>query len=214
MDKFEHISVSLAEVRMQPELQPLLEAAADMHHHLCPRQVLGVRIGLAGLNALNFTVPIRQKKLLLMVETDGCFVSGVQAATGCSVNRRTLRIVDIGRIGVTFINIKTEEAVRITPALNVREKVGNYYDEQPETRRERYLAMLEAYQMMSDSELLKIEAVRLNQPVREILSRPFVRVDCAVCGEEVINEREVLVDGRPVCPACAGQGYYLVTSDK
>ncbi|MFK7805799.1 MAG: FmdE family protein [Anaerolineae bacterium] len=212
MEKFEHISVSPDEVDMRLELQPLLEKAAEMHHHLCPRQVLGVRIGMAGLKALNFTVPIRQKKLLVMVETDGCFVSGVQAATGCSVNRRTLRIFDIGRIGVTFINVRTEQAVRIAPANDVRDKVGNYYDEQPETRRERYLAMLNSYQIMPDDELLKIETVKLTRPVREILSRPFIRIDCSVCGEEVINEREVEVDGRPVCQACAGQGYYLPES--
>ncbi|MFT5196974.1 MAG: formylmethanofuran dehydrogenase subunit E [Cellvibrionaceae bacterium] len=211
MEKFEHITVSPAEVAMRPELQPLLEKAAEMHHHLCPRQVLGVRIGLAGLNALGFQVPIRQKKMLVMVETDGCFVSGVQAATGCSVNRRTLRIFDIGRIGVTFINVKTEQAVRIAPALDVREKVGSYYDEQPGTRRERYLAMLNSYQIMPDEALLKIESVKLTRPVREILSRPFIRVDCSMCGEEVINEREILIDGRPVCQACAGNGYYLAT---
>ena len=213
MEKFEHINVAPSEVDMRPELQPLLEKAAEMHHHLCPRQVLGVRIGLAGLDVMGFQVPIRQKKMLVMVETDGCFVSGVQAATGCSVNRRTLRIIDIGRIGVTFINVRTEEAVRIAPANDVRQKVGNYYDEAPETRRERYLAMLNSYQIMPDDELLKIERVELTRPVREILSRPFIRVDCSVCGEEIINEREIEIDGKPVCQACAGNGYYSVKVD-
>ena len=143
-----------------------------------------------------------------MVETDGCFVSGVQAATGCSVNRRTLRVVDIGRIGATFINVKTEEAVRIAPANDVRRKVGDYYDEKPDTRRERYFAMLNSYQIMPDSELLKIEHVQLTRPVRQILSRPFIRVDCAICGEEIINEREVELEGKIVCQSCAGMGYY------
>ena len=204
---FEHIDVNLDDLKVEESLKSILEASAAMHHHLCPRQVLGVRIGLAGLDALGFKVPIRQKKMLALVETDGCFVSGVQAATGCSVNRRTLRIVDIGRIGVTFVNVKSEQAVRIAPRIDVRETALKYGGD-ADTRRGRYIAMLEAYQIMPIDELLTIEAVQLNRPVREIVSRPFLRVDCSVCGEEVINEREVMQDGKPVCQACAGLGYY------
>jgi formylmethanofuran dehydrogenase subunit E len=29
-----------------------------------------------------------------------------------------------------------------------------------------------------------------------------------VCGEEIINEREVVRDGNVLCKACAGQSYY------
>lgn len=35
-----------------------------------------------------------------------------------------------------------------------------------------------------------------------------LRVECAVCGEEVMNEREVMVEGQPLCRACAGNSYY------
>ncbi|MEM8857662.1 MAG: FmdE family protein [Chloroflexota bacterium] len=207
MSQFEHINVTLDEVDVQENLKSILQASAAMHHHLCPRQVLGARIGLAGLKELGFNGPIRQKRLLALVETDGCFVSGVQAATGCSVNRRTLRIIDIGRVGVTFVDVRTEEAVRIAPRTDVRQTSLKYGGD-GSTRRGRYIAMLEAYQIMPLEELLTIEPVQLDRPVREILSRPFLRVDCSVCGEEVINEREIMVDGKPVCPSCAGKGYY------
>ena len=207
-----HLNITLDEVDVQPHLQPVLETSAQFHHHLCPRQVLGVRIGLAGLRELGFTVPVRQKKLLVMVETDGCFVSGVQAATGCSVNRRTLRVVDIGRIGVTFVNVRTEEAVRIAPRTDVRQRSARFVPPVTDNRRGRYIAMLEAYQVMPDDEVMTVERVKLSRPVREIVSRPFIRVDCSVCGEEIINEREVMIDGRPVCLPCAGQGYYQVES--
>ncbi len=209
MSQFEHINIAPHEVPLQDELKDLLEKSAEMHHHLCPRQVLGVRVGLLGMQLLGFKQPIRQKRLLVIVETDGCFVSGVQAATGCSVNRRTLRINDIGRIGVTFVDVKTEEAVRIAPQNDVRQKVSDRM-ENAESRRARYMAMLQNYQLMPMDDLLKVERIQLSQPVRDIVSRPFLRVDCSVCGEEVINERERMIDDKPVCQQCAGQGYYSV----
>lgn len=210
MGQYEHISVSPDEVQLSADLKPLLEKSVEMHHHLCPRQVLGVRVGVAGMRELNFKLPIRQKRLLVIVETDGCFVSGVQAATGCSVNRRTMRINDIGRIGVTFVDVKTEQAVRVAPRTDVRQTVSDLMPQDADSRRGRYLAMLQNYQEMSEDQLLTIEPVKLLRPVREIVSRPFVRVDCAVCGEEVINERELMIDGRPTCQSCAGKGYYTV----
>ena len=208
MSDFEHINIALHEVPLQPQLAEILEEASRFHHHLCPRQVLGARIGLAGLQELGFSVPIRQKRLLVLVETDGCFISGVQAATGCSVNRRTLRVIDIGRIGVTFVNVKTEQAVRIAPRTDVRITALDYMGAPEANRRGRYLAMLQAYQTMPQEDLLTIQPVALTRPVREIISRPFLRVDCAVCGEEIINEREVIIDGRPVCQPCADNSYY------
>lgn len=208
MSEFEHINVSLDEVGTVAALRPILEQSAQFHHHLCPRQVLGVRIGLLGLELLNFSVPIRQKKLLVLVETDGCFVSGVQAATGCSVNRRTLRVVDIGRIGATFVNVKTEEALRIAPRYDVRERALAFVSSSATSRRARYIAMLQAYQQMPVETLLAVEAVALKQSVQTIISRPFLRVDCTICGEEIINQRERLIDGQPVCQACAGDSYY------
>ena len=41
------------------------------------------------------------------------------------------------------------------------------------------------------------------------MSRASVRVDCAACGEEIINEREVYRGGMVLCRGCAGAAYYL-----
>jgi formylmethanofuran dehydrogenase subunit E len=61
--------------------------------------VLGVRIGLAAGEALDLDLPRADKRLLMLVETDGCFADGVSVATGCWLGRRTLRLVDYGRVG-------------------------------------------------------------------------------------------------------------------
>ncbi len=186
------------------ELQTILETSTARHSHLCPRQILGARIGLAGGAILGLELPRTDKRLLIILETDGCFADGVEVATGCTVGHRTLRVEDYGKIAATFVDVKTGAAVRIAPQLDVRERAYAYAPAEPR----HYFAQLQAYQIMPDAELLTIEPVSLMTPIEAIVSRPGVRVNCAHCGEEIINEREVQVGERALCRACAGQRYY------
>src|SRR5512141_2080362 len=94
-------------------LKEILRTSASRHSHLCPRQVLGARIGLAGAQALDLQTPQRNKRLLVILETDGCFADGIEAATGCSVGHRTMRVEDYGKIAATFVDIKQGRAVRV-----------------------------------------------------------------------------------------------------
>jgi formylmethanofuran dehydrogenase subunit E len=204
------MALPLADALPEPaaQLQAALACSAAWHHHLCPRQVLGARLGLAGAAALGLSAPRGDKKLLAIVETDGCFTSGVAAATGLSVHRRTLRVVDYGKIALTMVAVdgwRTGAAVRLVPRPDVRQRAWEYALP-GETRR--YYAMLHAYQVMPDEALLSIQPVRLAEPLEVLLSRPGVRTNCARCGEEIINERQVVMRGEDLCVACAGGGYY------
>ena len=80
------------------ELDDLLTLSATHHHKICPRQVLGVRIGLLAGLLHDLPLPQTEKRLLAISETDGCFVDGLSAATGCYVGRRTLRTVQPGYV--------------------------------------------------------------------------------------------------------------------
>ena len=75
-------------------LDKLLLACAALHHHLCPRQVLGVRMGMLAGELLDLDLPQGDKRLLTIVETDGCGADGIAVATGCWVGRRTMRVED------------------------------------------------------------------------------------------------------------------------
>lgn len=189
----------------QAEIECAINASAENHQHLCPRQVLGVRIGLAGAAQLGLETPRKDKRLMVIVESDGCFVDGISAASGCTVGHRTLRVEDFGKVAATFVDVLDEQAYRVAPRLDVRQSAWAYAP--GETRR--YFAQMQAYQIMPDDELLSIEQVQLAIPIKTLISRPGVRVNCAACGEEVINEREVYRDGAAFCRTCAGQSYYL-----
>ncbi len=178
--------------------------SASHHDRLCPRQVLGVRMGLAGASHFGVEVPRRDRRLLVFAETDGCFADGVMAATGCAVGHRTLRVQDYGRVAITMVDSQTREAVRIALAPGVREAALAYAPDEPR----RYYAQIEGYQRMPEQQLLAIEPVALALDLDRLMGRPGVRVDCDGCGEEVLNAREVVLDGRVLCPACAAPTYY------
>lgn len=184
-------------------------ASAAQHERLCPRQVLGVRIGLAGGRALGLALPREDKRLLLFAETDGCFLDGVSAATGCTAGHRTLRIVDYGRVAVTCLDVETGRAARISPRAGVRERAAVHAPAETP----RYRAQLEAYQRMPEAELLRVQQVSITLDVAALLGRPGVRVSCTRCGEEVLNGRELSVDGATLCPACVAPAYYRTCAD-
>jgi formylmethanofuran dehydrogenase subunit E len=185
-------------------IQPLLDKSARDHSHLCPRQILGVRLGLAGMKALGFDVPPEKKQLLVITETDGCFADGLSAATNCTVGHRTLRVEDYGKVAAVFIDVKTSRAVRVAPMLDIRQRAGAYISDEPR----HYFAQMQAYQIMPDKEMFTITEVQLAVTIESIVSRPGMRVTCDVCGEEIMNEREVRQNGMTLCHACARGGYY------
>lgn len=188
----------------------LLEQSATRHTTLCPRQVLGVRMGILASQVLGLNIPDASKCLITLVETDGCAADGVSAVTGCTVGNRRMRIIDYGKVAATFVDTKCNQAIRIVPRHGIREVAQKLVPD----AKSRWHAQLEAYQKMSNTDLLTVKRVRLSISLEKLLSKPGIRVKCENCGEEVLNEREVVLEGAILCRACAGQSYYCLTSQE
>lgn len=187
-----------------PDLEKLLRLSAQRHHHLCPRQVLGVRMGILAGRLLCIEVPQTNKRLFTFIETDGCALDGVGVATGCWPGRRSMHIMNFGKIAATFVDSLTGSAFRIHPHPEARFIWQTYAPEQPD----RWHGYLEAYKIMPDEKLFIVQQVVLSVSLEEIISRPRANALCARCGEEINNDREVLVGGETLCKACAGEAYY------
>ncbi len=190
-----------------PTVDDLLRASAALHQHLCPKQVLGVRMGLLAADLLGLSLPRADKRVLTIVETDGCFADGVSASTGCSVGHRTLRVIDYGKVAATFVDVETGQAVRIAPHPEARQRASHY----AQGARGHWQAYLEGYQRMPFDQLFSWREVFLVEDVRAIISTAAARAICTCCGEEIINEREVIRNGRALCRACAEGAYYRET---
>ncbi len=185
-------------------LTDILAQSATHHRHVCPRQVLGARIGLLAGLLLNLPLPQPEKRLIAIAETDGCFVDGLSAATGCYVGRRTLRIEDYGKIAAAFIDSQTGQAVRVAPRTNIRELAREYAP----SARNKWEAQLIGYQHIPDELLLCWQEVELTVPIKQIIGQPGKRAVCEICGEEIINQRETLREGLTLCKSCAGESYF------
>lgn len=188
-------------------LETLLEESAKRHDHLCPRQVLGVRMGMAARRLLNVELPQRDKRILAIVETDGCTVDGIEAATGCSAGHRTLRIEDYGKVAATFVDTQSQRAFRIVPRHEARMLAAGFAPH----GEVRWRAQLIGYQRMPDELLLAWVPVELSASLERIVSRPGARATCDWCHEQINNEREVVLNGVTLCRACAGEPYYRPT---
>jgi formylmethanofuran dehydrogenase subunit E len=191
-------------------LDEFLSRSAALHKHLCPRQVLGVRMGILASDRLDLSLPQANKRLLTFVETDGCFADGVAVATGCWIGHRTLRVLDFGKVAATFVDTRSNTALRVHPHPQARECARSFAP----GARNRWEGYLIGYQQMPVEELLISEPVTLSQSIEQLLSKPSARAICQVCGEEILNERELIHEGSVLCLPCAGERYYRVKAEE
>ncbi len=201
----QEIAFSVADRELDRHFEKLLV----LHDHICPRQVLGLRMGLYGARLLELEVPQIDKRMLALVETDGCFADGVAVSTGCALGHRTMRLMDFGKVAVTLVDTLTQNALRIAPRAGIRDLACQLAP----NASSRWRAQLESYQVIPDDDLLTAEAVTLNFSLEQLISRPGQRAICDVCGEEIINEREVHRGTLTLCRACAGEAYYEIIGE-
>jgi formylmethanofuran dehydrogenase subunit E len=182
-------------------LDDLLAEAVAFHGHLCPGQVLGVRMATAGCRAVGVGEPrAAGKSLVVFVEIDRCAADAIQALAGVSLGKRTLKHVDFGKTAATFVNTATGVAVRVAAREDARDAARRLAP-----GADPRAAQLAGYRVLPEDRLLALAPVAI---VPGWLDRPRVRVACATCGEGVNYRREVHVEGRVLCRACAGGAYY------
>jgi formylmethanofuran dehydrogenase subunit E len=163
-------------------------------------------MGMTAASLLNLSLPQTDKRVLCIVETDGCAADGISTSTGCTVGHRTLRVEDYGKVAATFYDTELLVGYRLSPNHNIRD-LAHEYSPQGSSKWEKYLI---GYQRIPDSLLFSVAKVELTTPAVRLVSRPGVRVLCSKCGEEVMNEREVMKQGGCFCRSCSGDSYYTV----
>jgi len=186
--------------------QRLLDESVRVHGHLCPGQVLGVRLAMLGLRLIGIDDPKGKERrdFMVFVEIDRCATDAIQSVTGCSLGKRSLRWMDYGVMAATFVHLKKGVAYRIVAREESRELSKAYF---PEIEN-KYKRQLEAYKVMPEEDLFEVQEVEVTVPECDMPGRPIRRVQCEECGDYVQDCREVQVEGRTLCRACAYGGYY------
>jgi formylmethanofuran dehydrogenase subunit E len=193
-------------------LEQYLALAAEAHGHMCPGQVLGVRMAMLGLKAIGIDDPLKhRKRILAFVEIDRCATDAVSLVTGCRLGERSLKFVDFGKVAATFVNLDTQKAVRVVARDDSRLKAKTMFAELNAP----YRQQLAAYKVIDDNDLFMIQRVRVKLAPEDLPGGSRLRVVCEQCGEGVNHGRERTVNGRTLCRSCAGESYYeAVASDE
>ena len=185
----------------------LLESSAAAHGHLCPGQVVGVRMAMLGCRLIGLDEPTRHdqiKKLIVYVEMDRCTADAVGHVTGVKLGRRSLKFVNYGIMAATFVNLETDQAYRVLSTEEARDLVPFYAPEVTEKSRQQ----LEAYQQMPDSILFRVQQVRVPISDFDLPGPTHRKVSCSRCGQVVRDQREVVVNGVTLCRPCAHGAYF------
>ena len=193
---------------MKP-FEELLQESVRGHGHLCPGQVLGVRMAMRGCTLIGIDVAreassSRCKKMIVYVEIDRCATDAISAVTGCKLGKRTMKFRDYGIMAATFINLETGQAFRIS----AREEAKAFAAQYAPGIEDRHKRELKAYQIMPDEELFEAEEVMVNIPIYDLPGRPRKKVQCQRCGEWVRDGREKVEKGVTLCQICAGEAYF------
>ena len=189
------------------DFDTLLRGSAEAHGHLCPGQVIGVRLAMLGCSLVGFEVPpsLEQlKNLLVYVEIDRCATDAIAYVTGVKLGRRSLKFVDHGIMAATFVNLSTGKAFRIVSREDSRELAAQYAPEAINPHQQQFLA----YKLMSTEELFAVEEVVVEVPPSDLPGPSRHKATCQNCGMVVRDRREVAHNGQILCRPCAFGTYY------
>lgn len=189
----------------------LLQQSTTVHGHICAGQVIGVRMCILALSLIGIDDPkgIDRKKLYTIVEIDRCATDAIQSVTGCSLGKRSMKYLDHGVMAATFVNLETGKGVRITALEEAREHASKYCS----GIENKYARQLEAYKVMAEDELFKVEHVHVEIPPEDLPGRPMRRVRCDKCSEWVQDNRDIKSGEQTLCHGCAKGRYYTVIND-
>ena len=110
--------------KLDPSDPAWLGPAVQLHGHLGPWLVAGVRIGAAGLRAVGgdgyFDVDVTVEGPLAL-PPQACFLDGLQVATGATLGKRNLKWVEAPRLAVRVKNVRTGKTVVVRPSAAMME---------------------------------------------------------------------------------------------
>jgi formylmethanofuran dehydrogenase subunit E len=185
----------------------LIESSAAAHGHLCPGQVVGVRMAILGCKLIGLNEPRchdQIKKLIVYVEMDRCTADAVAHVTGVKLGRRSLKFMDYGIMAATFVNLENEKAFRVVSTEDARSLAAAYAP----GIAEKYAQQLGAYRKMPDSVLFKVHQVDIEIGDCDLPGPTRYKATCSRCGQVVRDRREVIKNGELFCKPCAEKAYF------
>ncbi len=205
-------------------LEGLLIKAGELHGHFCPHLALGVRAGYIALKTLGVERSTGMEEVVAIVETNNCFSDGIQVVTGCTFANNALIYRDLGKTAVTVAK-RDGSAVRVALKAEYTDAFGSKYPKahalfkkivvnreqatQAEHEKLMRLWAKSSFEQLElpEEEVFHVEHTKIKVPP---FAPMFTSVRCSVCGENVMETRARVKDGKPICMECAAAEHYLL----
>jgi formylmethanofuran dehydrogenase subunit E len=187
--------------------EDLLAGSVAAHGHLCPGQVVGVRMAILGLRLLNFEAPPtypQLKNLIVYIEMDRCTGDAVAFVSNAKLGRRSLKFADYGIMAATFINLESGQAFRVISTEESRDLAGLYAPGESDRRQQQ----TEAYKGMPDSVMFRVQEVKVDLTPFDLPGPTRQKATCMKCGQVVRDNREVRQNGFVYCRPCTSGAYF------
>ena len=202
-----NVNIRVLSGEIMQDFESLLKSSAAAHGHLCPGQVVGVRMAMLGCGLIGLDEPNshdQTKKLIVYVEMDRCAADAVAHVTGVKLGRRSLKFMDYGIMAATFVNLESGRAFRVLSTEEARDLACVYAPEiAAKSPRQ-----LEAYKRMPDSVLFQVQQVDVDISEFDLPGPTRYKTTCMHCGQIVRDHREVLENGNTLCKPCARGAYF------
>jgi len=193
----------MSDMKDNLDLEKCLQEAKDFHGEICGGINMGTRMAIQGMRAIGINDPKGEdkKNLLVFVEIDRCPADAIIAVTGCHPGKRTMKIVDYGKMAATFVNLKTNRAVRVSSKNRQGDVIKNreMIENEP---------MKEDFSVLPDDELFTVTEVSVSLNPCDLPGRPVRSVPCVSCGERVLDMKDVEIEGKFYCRPCAEKKNY------
>ncbi len=183
------------ETETMNEFELYVKKVGDHHGHVCFGIAMGTKMTLAAMKYLGLDPQVKNKNLIVYAEIDRCMTDAVQIITGCTLGHRSLKHVDYGKFAATFVNQTSGKAVRAT----IRESFEMKGSPQE---------VVEKMAQTPEEQVVNLQEVTVNIPEMDLPGFPKRRENCAVCGERIMDGREVIRNEIVLCRACANGKYY------
>jgi formylmethanofuran dehydrogenase subunit E len=188
---------------------PPLERAIQFHGHICPGLLMGGRVAEVAQKHLGLGQDIAEE-LLAVVAPNSCGVDAIQSILGCTFGKGNLFFKDYGKNVYTIASRESNRAVRISQKYNDKKsdeslryrELNNKDDltEAEEAEKEDLLGVIfENIMSVSFEELFNWQDVDFVFPDK---AQIHATIQCAICGEGVMDSKVTVRPEGSVCPNC------------
>jgi formylmethanofuran dehydrogenase subunit E len=158
------------------------------HGHECPGLAIGYRMATAAMEKLE-TMRAEDEELVAIVENDACGVDALQCVTGCTFGKGNLLFRDYGKRVYIVYSRSTRKGVRV---LFHGKGI-------PEDLREDRSALTRWILNSTADTMLSVTLASVPEPEPAKIRKS---IDCAFCGEAVMESRIRQLNQKPACIPC------------